>query len=55
MGLTVCPDPQSAALRMADAIERAIRNNPYLKLGLATGRTAGASVSRARPSVSSRP
>ena len=40
MGLTVCPDPQSAALRMADAIERAIRQNPYLKLGLATGRTA---------------
>ena len=39
MGLTICPNPESAAIKVADAIEKAIRANPRLKLGLATGRT----------------
>lgn len=41
MTLIVCPDPDSAARLLADAIERAVTVQPRLVLGLATGRTPG--------------
>lgn len=40
MGLVVCADAERAAIEVADLIEAAVRNDPRLRLGLATGRTA---------------
>lgn len=42
MGLIVCPDPNQAAIYLADIIEKALLDKPDLSMGLATGRTPAA-------------
>jgi len=40
MQLTICQDPEAAALRLADTIEQAVADKPNLVMGLATGRAS---------------
>jgi glucosamine-6-phosphate deaminase len=41
MGLVICRDGESAAIKLADWIEQAVIAKPRLNLGLACGRTSG--------------
>lgn len=40
MQIVVCETPELTGIQIAELIEQEVRENPFLKLGLATGRTA---------------